>query len=89
MSQYNKISQGRLLQNPEPQMPTRYVDDNQYEMLMDAMNNPKEFGGHGVGWWITLVVGAGLIVFPEPATTATGLLIVSGLLGAGALSKSK
>ena len=85
MSQYNKISQGRLLQNPEPQMPTRYVDDNQYEMLMDAMNNPEK--GHGVAWWVAVVVGVGLVIIPEPATTATGLTILGATFALGQRKK--
>jgi len=33
-----------------------------------------------------LVVGTGLIIFPEPATTATGILIVLSILGIKAVS---
>jgi len=31
--------------------------------------------------WIPLLVGTGLILFPEPATTATGLLIIAATFG--------
>ena len=34
---------------------------------------------------IALIVGLGLVVFPEPATTATGLAIVAASLGMSAL----
>lgn len=36
---------------------------------------------------IGLVVGLFLIIFPEPATTATGLAIVAGSLGFDALDQ--
>lgn len=32
-------------------------------------------------FWASVVVGTGLILFPEPATTAAGLLIVGSALG--------
>lgn len=32
-------------------------------------------------FWTSVVVGTGLILFPEPATTAAGLLIVGSALG--------
>jgi len=83
MSQYDKLVGGRLLQNPEPSMPTHYIDDAQYEMLMDALNNPAK--GHGVAWWTAVVVGVGLVVFPEPATTATGLALLAGTLTLGSM----
>lgn len=35
---------------------------------------------------IGLIVGLGLVVFPEPATTATGLAIVAASLGLDALT---
>lgn len=35
---------------------------------------------------IALLVGLGLIIFPEPATTATGLAIVAASLGMSALN---
>jgi len=31
--------------------------------------------------WLGLVVGAGLIIFPEPATTLTGVAVVIASLG--------
>lgn len=38
----------------------------------------KESKAKDVAWWIAILVGAGLTVFPEPATTATGLAILTG-----------
>jgi hypothetical protein len=32
-------------------------------------------------WWIALGVGTGLILFPEPATTGAGILIVLAAVG--------
>jgi hypothetical protein len=34
-----------------------------------------------VNIWIPIGVAIGLILFPEPATTATGLLILAGTFG--------
>lgn len=31
--------------------------------------------------WIPLLIGLGLVVFPEPATTATGLAIITASVG--------
>jgi len=33
-----------------------------------------------VAWWAAVIIGTGLVVFPEPATTATGLAILSAAL---------
>jgi hypothetical protein len=35
----------------------------------------------GVAWWLAVAVGVGLVVFPEPATTATGVAILGVALG--------
>ena len=32
----------------------------------------------GPPYWIALLVGGGLVVFPDPLTTATGLAIIAG-----------
>lgn len=37
--------------------------------------------GNVAPWWIALGVGTVLIIFPEPATTGAGVLIVLGTLG--------
>ncbi len=33
-----------------------------------------------LAWWVAIAGGAALVVFPEPATTATGLAILSAAL---------
>jgi hypothetical protein len=38
---------------------------------------------------VALAVGVGLILLPEPATTATGTIIVGTVLGLGALQKGQ
>lgn len=38
------------------------------------------FKGHNKAWWAGMIAGAGLVLFPEPATTATGFAIVTALL---------
>lgn len=38
---------------------------------------------------IALIVGIGLIVFPEPATTATGTTLVLASLGYSALTEGE
>jgi|ETNvirnome_2_130_1030620.scaffolds.fasta_scaffold145378_1 hypothetical protein len=70
---------------------------SQYDKLMkgrllkspNARDNPVL--GHGGAWWAGMLVGLGLVVFPEPATTATGLLIVGSLalIGTGKGDKDK
>jgi hypothetical protein len=37
--------------------------------------------------WLALIVGIGLVLYPEPVTTATGLGIISGSLGYNALNE--
>ena len=39
----------------------------------------------GVPWWVALGTGLALVVFPDPATTATGLAVVAGTVGYRAL----
>jgi len=34
-----------------------------------------------VAWWVAVAIGTALVVFPEPATTATGLGILGVSLG--------
>lgn len=31
--------------------------------------------------WVALIIGVGLIVFPEPATTLTGVAVVLAAIG--------
>ena len=40
----------------------------------------------GVAWWVAVAIGSALVVFPEPATTATGLGILAVALGSDFLS---
>jgi hypothetical protein len=46
--------------------------------------NPK-----GPPYWIGVVVGLGLVVFPDPLTTATGLAILAGTFALGASDDRK
>lgn len=39
-------------------------------------------------WWAAVVVGVGLTITPEPTTTAAGLAILAGALGAAGASRS-
>ncbi len=48
-------------------------------------NNQKKQPKSTAPWWVALATGMGLIIFPEPATTALGLLIVGTTLGVGAI----
>ena len=50
-----------------------------------AAANPKK-KKMGPEWWTAVVIGTGLVLFPEPATTATGLAILAGTLGYRALA---
>jgi hypothetical protein len=36
----------------------------------------------GVAWWLAVAIGTGLVLFPEPVTTGTGLAILGVALGA-------
>jgi hypothetical protein len=35
-----------------------------------------------IAWWVAVAIGTGLVLFPEPATTATGAAILAAALGA-------
>jgi hypothetical protein len=85
MSAYKKMIGSVPLTNPEPKMPAFFLDDDEYNEIMNAMNNPAG-EGHGLGWWAGVVVGLGLVVFPEPATTATGLAILGATFALGGKS---
>jgi len=55
--------------------------------FIDEYGRQTPFGaaddkGTSIAWWGAIVVGVGLVLFPEPATTATGLAILAGSLGA-------
>jgi len=63
MSQYNKLMRGALT-NPEPQMPRVFLDDPQYEMIMQAMNNPEKLGW-GVVIFVTIAGGL-VLAIPDP-----------------------
>lgn len=50
-------------------------------LLRARRRNPAERISGSIPAWIPLLIGTGLIIFPEPATTAIGSLIVLGTLG--------
>jgi len=54
--------------------------------FVDGYGNRTDFGaaeakGPSIMWWSAIVVGLGLIVFPEPATTAAGFSLVAAAVG--------
>ena len=66
---------------------TAYEDRAYDETAYDATYGDREVAAEDNGWWdeglitLLLVVGVVLFVFPEPATSALGvLLIVAGLI---------
>ena len=82
MSQYDDLIKGTVLKDSygtlhEVGSEGPSLSMANYEVMMDALNNPDK-GGHGVTFWTAVVVGVGLVIFPEPATTATGLAFLAG-----------
>ena len=81
MSQYDNLIKGTVLKDSygnlhEVGSEGPSLSMANYEVMMDALNNPEK--SHGVTFWAAVVVGVGLVIFPEPATTATGLAILAG-----------
>lgn len=50
------------------------------------MAKSKQYLGMSTLQWVATAVGVGLVVFPEPATTATGLGILAANLGYKAIT---
>jgi hypothetical protein len=82
MSQYNKLMGGKLYDDDYGGF---FVEQDQYDQIINAMNNPK---GEGPPWWVVglvSLVAIPVLVLPDPVPGSG--LVAFGMLTATWWSK--